>query len=362
MYLYRRGNIWWIKFRKNNQVYQKSCRTANKKVAQAWANSIETARKMPTFEEAVEVLKILFGKPREGAIELEAAWEVYLEIAESIGRDKVSGDTIRKRAAVMKNFCDWIQKEVPTIKTVEAVTAPIAARYAAALSRTGRKSKTRRNILGDLSTIWKLLEKASAKIQNPWGNLAPIDDDSERGKAFSREEVEKVLEAARKIGKDWESVVMIALHTGLRYGDVAMLEWRQIDGEVIRVTPRKTQRHGIQTAFPITAAIRAALERVEIKSDFVFPLHADMYEKGKICHHKQLAFAEVLKAAGLDGKGFTFHSLRHTAATRLAEAGVGIETRKRILGHTEDATAERYDHAEHLAEIKEAMEKAASTI
>lgn len=360
MYLYRRGNVWWVKFRKDNKVYQKSCRTENKKVAQAWANSIETARKMPTFEEAVEVLKILFGKPREGAIELEAAWEIYLEVARSIGRDKVSGETIRKRAAVMRNFCDWIKKEIPTIKTAEAVTAPIAARYAAELARTGRKSKTRRNILGDLSTIWKLLEKASAKIQNPWGNLSPIDDDSERGKAFSREEVERVLAAARAVGKDWEGVVTIALHTGLRHGDVAMLEWRQIEGGIIRVTPRKTQRHGIQTVFPITEPIRQVLDGVEKRGDFIFPLHAEMYEKSRTCHHKLLEFSEVLKAAGLEGRGFTFHSLRHTAATRLAEAGIGIEIRKRILGHTEDATAERYDHAEHLEEVREAMEKAAT--
>ena len=44
---------------------------------------------------------------------------------------------------------------------------------------------------------------------------------------------------------------------------------------------------------------------------------------------------------------------------RLAGAGVGLETRKRILGHTVDATARRYDHDEHLAEVKAAMEAAA---
>ena len=45
--------------------------------------------------------------------------------------------------------------------------------------------------------------------------------------------------------------------------------------------------------------------------------------------------------------------------TRLAEAGADIETRKRILGHTEDITARRYDHDEHLAETRRALEAAA---
>ena len=84
---------------------------------------------------------------------------------------------------------------------------------------------------------------------------------------------------------------------------------------------------------------------------WVFPFHADRYGQNS----KLLHFRDVLERAGVADKGYTIHSWRHTAATRLAEAGVGVETRKRILGHTADATAERYDHATHDAEVREAL-------
>ena len=73
-----------------------------------------------------------------------------------------------------------------------------------------------------------------------------------------------------------------------------------------------------------------------------------------------LNFREVLVAAGIDPDDgpYTFHSRRHTAAPRLAEAGAHIETRKKILGHTTDMNAERYDHSPHLNETRAAIEAA----
>lgn len=360
MNLYKRNKIWWVEYVCDGVRHRQSCHTTVKAVAQTWVDSIKVAKKMPTFEDAVEVLRILYNKPRPGAMALDAAWEIYLELAKSVGRDKVSETTLRKRAGNYRNLCGWIKQECATVRTVEGVTPPVAAQYAAWLQRDGKKSKTRKNIIGDLSTIWRILEKASNAIRNPWANLAPTDVDGERGKAFAPDQLEAVLEAARKVGKEWEGVITVALHTGLRYGDVAMLTWREIgeDG-VIRIAPRKTQRHGIQVAFPIIAPVKAALDKLQKRGDFVFPLHADTYERARTSHKQMLEFSEVLRAAGLAGQGYTFHSLRHTAATRLAAAGADIETRKRILGHTEDVTARRYDHDEHLAELKAAMEAAA---
>jgi len=359
MTIYKRGRIWWLEFVAGGVRHRQSCHTTNRKVAQTFADSIKVARKMPTFEDAVEVLRMLYNKPREGVLPLDGAWDIYLEVAKSVGRDRLARSTMRMRAGHFRAFLDWTKAEAATVTTVEAVTPPVAAAFAAHLQRGGAKAKTRKNIIGNLSTVWRMLEKASGEIRNPWTNLAPTNDDGERGKAFTNEQVKMVLEAARRVGKDWEPVVTIALHTGLRYGDVAMLTWPQIDGDILRVTPRKTQRHGISTAFPIIAPMKEALEKLPRRGDFLFPGHAELYERARTSHGLAMQFSEVLKAAGLDGQGFTFHSLRHTAATRLAGAGVGIETRKRILGHTEDATARRYDHDEHLAELKAAMEAAA---
>jgi integrase len=70
----------------------------------------------------------------------------------------------------------------------------------------------------------------------------------------------------------------------------------------------------------------------------------------------------VLDAAEITGNGYTIHSWRHTAATRLAESGADMETRKRILGHRTDEMAAHYDHAAHLEQTRAALNAAAETI
>lgn len=367
MHLYKRGNVYWIEYEANGKRYRQSCKTSRRDVAATFLNSIKVAAKMPTFDDAVEVLRRLYDKPSPGVVSLAAIWDTYLQVARSIGRDNCSADTMRRRARGIKNLVAWLQKNRPLVATAEAVTQPVAAAYAAALAEGGRKTKTRANIIGELSSVWRILEKASTGIHNPWGSLMPQNIDGETGNAFKPNELLRVLDAAEKTGKDWWPMCIIALHTGLRYGDVASLRWADIEkngdkffGGVIRLKPSKTKRHGIQTVLPITAPIAEALAKVAGRGgDFLFPMHSELHTNHWRVSREALSFAEVLKAAGLYGQGFTFHSFRHTAATRLAAAGVGIETRKRILGHTVDATARRYDHDEHLAEVKAAMEAAA---
>ena len=359
MRLYKRGNVWWVRFVSGGKEYRNTTRTGDRAVAVAFLKSLKVARQMPTFKDAVEVLRILFKEKPEGVVPLEAAWSVYERIASSLGRLAISERGKQRRANTLRNFVAWCKRDRPMVKTVEDVLPPVAAAYAEALAKSGRKSKTRGNVLGELGTIWRTLEKTSAEIHNPWGALAPKNTDSERGKAFTTEEVALVLNAARKVGKDWFAVCTIALHTGLRYGDVATLKWSQIDGETLHVKPRKTERFGIVANLPIIAPVAAALAEMPKRGEYVFPLHAGWYGNRGRLSRDALSFREVLAAAGLDGRGFTFHSFRHTAATRLAGAGVSVETRKRILGHTEDATADRYDHAAHVAEVRAALEAAA---
>jgi integrase len=54
-------------------------------------------------------------------------------------------------------------------------------------------------------------------------------------------------------------------------------------------------------------------------------------------------FGEACKVAGLIG--LRFHDLRHTATTRLADAGINIIVIAEILGHSDIRTTKRYSHA-----------------
>jgi integrase len=362
MHLYKRGKIWWIEFVKDGVKYRQTTHTTKKAEATAWMNAIKTARKMPTFEQAVEVLRMLYKEPAQNTLPLEAAWSAYESLAGAIGKlAGLSDKTLIDRRRRLSGLVSWIERNAATIRTVEGVSGQIAAKYAEYLATMGKSTKTRRNIIGDLSTIWTALEKRSDGIKNPWKDLAPADIDRKRILNFSAEQERAVLAAAKKVGKDWFPACVIARHTGLRYGDVARLTWDEVDLErgIIRRKPKKTERFGISVELPIIAPIREALEALPRLGDFLFPLHAELYGKKGKNVQKALSFREVLDAAGISGN-YTFHSWRHTAATRLAEAGADVETRKRILGHTTDENAARYDHAAHAAEDRAALEAAAN--
>ena len=357
MKLVKRGRIWWVDYTVDGKRHRQSTGTANRKIAENWMNGILTAKKMPTFEAAVEVLKILYSRPVEGLLPVDGILELYERMAKTTGK-LPSASTTRLRRYRVEKFLAWLKEKRPTVKTIEAVTGPIAAAYAEKLADDGLKTKTRRNILGDLSTIWKILEKTSSQVRNPWPNLAPADTDGERGQAFTPEQEQAVLKAARKVGRGWYPICVLMRQTGLRYGDVARLTWAEIQNGVIRTDPHKTRRHGISVAIPLTAPAKAAIAEIEKRGDFLFPLHSEIYGDAAAMLRTGLLFRKVLDAAGIHGKGYTIHSWRHTAATRLAASGVDIETRKRILGHTVDATARRYDHDEHLGETRRALEAA----
>lgn len=362
MKLTKRGKIWWVDYRANGRRHRQSTGTSDRALAKAWMEQIDVARRMPTFEAAVDVLRQFYPEEASGKLPISGIWQTYMRIAAAVGKDKVSPDTLRKRQNCVKRLTRWISEKRATVKFAEHVTGPVAAGFAEYLGRDLKlKTKTRRNIIGDLSTVWNALEKASSGVRNPWLHLAPPDTDGRRGEAFSREQERAVLEAAKKVGKDWYPVCAIMQGTGLRYGDVALMQWSEIQGDVIRLAPNKTKRHGISVAIPMVATVSDVIASLERRGDFLFPCHAELYQNktSRSAKDAKLAFREVLEAAGISGEGYSIHSWRHTAATRLAEAGADIETRKRILGHTEDVTARRYDHDEHLAETRAALDKIA---
>lgn len=358
MNIYKRGNVYWIKYQVGGKVYRQSTRAKNKRVAQALADAITTARRAPTFDEAVAILRIIYAEQPDAGVPIEAAWDTFVRMAAATGRNAVEDRTTSTRKSHWLRFVAWLKKNRATVRTVEGVTSPVAAAFASHLATSGLKAKTRINIIGNLSAIWSALKGASSRIVNPWGDLRPAKTDSVRRAAFTREQEEAVIAAASKIGLGWPAACVIARDTGLRYEDVALLRWSEVDmhGQMFHIEPKKTKRHGIMVHLPMSAAIVGALSAIVHDGEYVLPLHAKWYSVHGTRRGSPIRFREVLDAAGVKGEEYTFHSWRHTAATRLAEAGVGKETRKAILGHTTDAMAEHYDHDQHMAEKRAAVE------
>jgi integrase len=364
MRIYKRGNIYWLAFERDKKLYQYSLKTKSLAEAKKALRNIQAASAAKTFDIAVKILRDLYGVGDTGKTPLEDVWSIYLQTLKALGKNQVAPKTLHDRKSAVENFVIWINKTIPDINNVQQITSRIASQYASVLAASGKATKTRKNILANLNTVWTIAAKSIDNLTSPWNRLAPAQIDSVRRLAFTLDEEKRILEIAKKDDKKtWYYISILARYTGLRYGDCATITWADIDLEnnIISVIPNKTAKHRIKVVLPIVAPLKNALLEI-VKKDtpnaYLFPAHAFAYDEGKGSYFlKQNNFAAILKEAGLDTRYYTFHSWRHTLRTRLAEAGVSTETAMRICGHTTAEMSRHYDHDLHIEELRDALTK-----
>jgi len=90
-------------------------------------------------------------------------------------------------------------------------------------------------------------------------------DDSQTARAFTDDEVTRILDAAQ--GSEHYGASLIGLYTGLRFVDIAHLLWTDIQGDFLCIRPRKTKRHGIRVVIPLhTRSRRSSRGRSGIRA------------------------------------------------------------------------------------------------
>lgn len=142
--------------------------------------------------------------------------------------------------------------------------------------------------------------------------------------------------------------IFIALHTGMRIGEICALKWDdvELDDSIIKVNSTVTRiksATGPSTCLTIgSPKTKASLREIPISS-ILMPTLADMHKKRKSTYvvsdtHDFVAtrtfdyrYRKILKSAEIAEKNF--HTLRHTFATRCINAGVDVKTLSEILGH-----------------------------
>ena len=124
-----------------------------------------------------------------------------------------------------------------------------------------------------------------------------------------------------------------------------------LERNLITVFSPKTQKTGL---VPINSDVRRILEFWALgrKNEFVFYNQ----ETGKPFVDLDASLELACKKAGI--MGVTWHTLRHTFASRLLERGVDIMTVKELLGHSTVTVTMRYTHS-NLASKIAAVEKLA---
>lgn len=132
-------------------------------------------------------------------------------------------------------------------------------------------------------------------------------------------------------------VILFALYSGRRKGEILSLTWSDIDWENSAINCRDT-KNGDSLSFPVNQKCLDVLHEARslMISDLVFPCSTGKY------FHIDKTWQTLRKKLKLS---IRFHDLRHTYASHLASSGqVDIYTLKTLLGHKDIKLTERYSH------------------
>lgn len=136
-------------------------------------------------------------------------------------------------------------------------------------------------------------------------------------------------------------LVLVALNTGLRRGELFGLSWADVNLQSRLLTVQAGNAKSRKARHvPLNEEAHAVLTRCRkhgLKSGLVFP---GAY--GERMTNVNKSWDGIVTAAGL--VDFRFHDLRHTFASKLVMAGVDLNTVRELLGHSDIAMTLRYAH------------------
>ena len=132
----------------------------------------------------------------------------------------------------------------------------------------------------------------------------------------------------------------MALHTGMRWGELAHLQWQDVDFHTRTLVVRKS-KSGEGRRVPMNRVVTETLQAFR-KARKAFRGFVFTSPEGEFLHNFGRAWAKAVKDAEIEN--LRFHDLRHTAASRMVMGGVDLYTVKEILGHKTLVMTQRYSH------------------
>jgi integrase len=219
----------------------------------------------------------------------------------------------------------------------------------------GRKPATNNKTLNILkhafrkAVEWDMVEEEVLKRIR---KVKLLRDEGMRLRYLSIEECQGLINAC---DCHLKPIVITALNTGMRRGEILNLKWDNVDLKHGFILLDKT-KNGDRREIPINETLRMTFQSVMRRLDIPQVFH-DL-KKGKPYKAVRHSFSSACKRAGITD--FHFHDLRHTFASHLVMAGVDITTVSKLLGHKSLKMTLRYAHLTpaHMAKAVNILDSA----
>jgi integrase len=317
----KRGRYYWLFGRVKGIRLDSSLRTTVKAEAEAIAK--EKVRRALERVHGVRVIR---------NVKLGELFEKYLEYCEQNNRPS----THQKKRHLVRHILDFFGDVPLASVTRERVDAFKAARRRKlGPAAVNRELAALKHALR-LAVEWDYLEAS------PAARVTKFKEPPGRVRYLTRDEADRLVAAC---SDELRPIVVAALHTGMRLGEILTLTWKHVDlkRRQIRVVDSKNNETRV---VPMNDVLYNAVASLRRRDGVVF-----LSRYGRPYRSVKGGFEAALKRAEIDD--FTFHDLRHTFASWLAMEGVPTSTIGKLLGHKTPQMTMRYAHLapEYLADV-----------
>jgi integrase len=348
---------------------KRSTKTTDRKLAQRLADEWEALEKLAgngrlTESHCRKVIAQMYERTTGEPLHFHTTREWLTEWIES-KKNETELRAFLKYKQIVNEFLAHIGKKADHL--LREITQTDIRSWRDALKRKGLAAPTVNHAIKILRMPFNTAHDVGHIEINPTKNaVRPLRDEAHdvSKDVFTPEQIAELIKAAPS--EDWKGAILCGYYTGLRLRDVADLEWSAVDLDrrTITVTTRKTLR---TVTMPIHSQFSAWLEKQTrgIGKAPVFPTLAGKSGGGK--SGLSMAFKRIMERAKIKGRllreangagrsqsSLSFHSLRHSFNSAMANAGVLSEVRQKLTGHSSAKMNAQYTHHE-LEELRAAV-------
>ena len=247
----------------------------------------------------------------------------------------------RKRVPVglRKALADWRAVPAEKLARVDAVRVLDAVKLGSGPIAANR-------LRAEARACWGWAVRRGTLTVNPWAvTPVPLEREPSRDRVLSDAELGALYLAAGTLGAPWDAMVRLLILTGQRRGEVAGMEWAELDLEAGEWRlPGSRTKNGHPHVVPLVPEMIDILRAVPRFPEAVFvfegprktehPRATPVSGFGKVKARLDAALVKAMAEAGRRKPApWVLHDLRRTVATGLQRLGVRLEVTEAMLNH-----------------------------
>jgi integrase len=234
----------------------------------------------------------------------------------------------------------------------------------AALLKADRAPRTMQAVFRTFSMVWTAARDTGlveGKCPTSYRSFKLPKVDNEKQRYLSPDEAEKLLACVRARSEQAADMALVSLESGLRFGEVAALTWGAVDlkNHTLLALNTKGKRDRV---VPMTERLHSLFADMEAGTDgeLVFPTRLGTKHRQVPSTFKRAVIDAELNEGVDDPKmKVSYHTLRHSYASRLVRQGVSLYHVQKLLGHSTPVMTARYSKLanEDLTNAVKAMQE-----